>query len=95
MISAGAVEAMLWALYAFLNNQNDFVGCVAIAIEGGGDTDTTAAMAGSLCGAHVGLEGIPTAFTEKLNDKGEWKLDELLSLGNEVYFLISQSLPGY
>ena len=95
VISAGAVEAMLWALYAFLNNQNDYVGCVATAIEGGGDTDTTAAMAGSLCGAHVGLEGIPTAFTEKLNDKGEWKLEELLNLGNEVHSLILHNLPGY
>lgn len=95
IISASAVQASLWALYSFLKNQNDWVGCVATAIEGGGDTDTTAAMAGAICGAHVGLEGIPKVFSEKLHDKDSWNYDELIAMAEELYELVESGSVRY
>ena len=45
MVSSSVGQAVLWALYSFLRN----VECVATAMDGGGDTDTTAAMADAIC----------------------------------------------
>ena len=41
---------------------------IANAILIGGDTDTIAAMAGAISGAHLGIEAIPTRFLNCLED---------------------------
>ena len=73
------------------NNLNPF----PTAIEGGGDTDTTAAMAGAIVGAHIGLEGIPTIFSEKLHDKDCWNYNDLTKLGDQLFILIIQGRACY
>ena len=57
-----ALEAALWAFA----NTDDYASCVLAAANLGDDADTTAAIAGQIAGAYDGLEGIPTAWREKL-----------------------------
>src|SRR5690606_8763623 len=43
-ISPFVIPSVLWSLYAFLREPDDYLAAVILAIEPGGDTDTTAAM---------------------------------------------------
>lgn len=61
------LEAALWC---FLNTDN-YADCVLKAVNLGGDTDTTAAVAGSIAGAYYGVEGIPAEWIECIARK-EW-----------------------
>ena len=47
--------SVLWALYAYLRTPDEPWSVYWTAIAVGGDVDTTAAMAGALVGARVGL----------------------------------------
>ena len=57
-------------MWCFLNTDN-FADCVLKAVNLGNDTDTTAAVAGSIAGAYYGMEGIPTEWLSCLARK-EW-----------------------
>jgi ADP-ribosylglycohydrolase len=54
------------ALHAWLTHQHDFQAGVEAVVRCGGDTDTTAAIAGGIIGAGVGKEGIPAAWRDGL-----------------------------
>jgi poly(ADP-ribose) glycohydrolase ARH3 len=54
-----AFESAPTAVYAFLRLGNDYLKTMRFCISLGGDTDTISAMAGAICGAHVGVEGLP------------------------------------
>ena len=82
-----AIPSVLWSLYAFLRNQKDYSQTVYTAILGGGDTDTTAAMAGAISGAYLGLEAIPTNAAARLTDQGKWGYEPLLSLSDIAFHL--------
>jgi len=56
------------ALYAWLCHRGDYRGTIQSVVRCGGDTDTTAAIAGSLAGCDVGREGIPAQWLQNLND---------------------------
>jgi ADP-ribosylglycohydrolase len=56
-ISVGAWQTTLWALWCFLTNADSYVSCIAAAVAAGGDVDTTAAIAGGICGARAGASG--------------------------------------
>jgi ADP-ribosyl-[dinitrogen reductase] hydrolase len=62
---AHAVQTVPAAFAAFVLTES-FVDCVETAIRAGGDTDTTAAIAGALAGTHYGLSGIPKYYRENL-----------------------------
>ncbi len=47
------------AIYAWLRHRHDFKTTITECIACGGDTDTTAAIAGALAGTDVGIAGIP------------------------------------
>ena len=47
------------AIHCWLSFPNDFQKAVTVAIECGGDADTTAAIVGGIIGAGVGRQGIP------------------------------------
>ncbi len=66
-----------WSLYAFLRSPDDYLQSVCTAIGRGGDTDTTAAMAGALAGARVGSPGLPSELLARLEDRGAWRAAEL------------------
>lgn len=57
-----AHESVPTALYAFLLHRDDFAAVIAFTIGLGGDTDTIAALAGALAGAHLGEEAIPARW---------------------------------
>jgi ADP-ribosylglycohydrolase len=56
------------ALHAWLAHPRDLEAAIGAAIRCGGDTDTVAAITGSIVGAGVGRAGIPAARLEKLWD---------------------------
>lgn len=60
-VSGYVPETVGAAFYCFAKNDN-FKDTVVMAIKCGGDTDTTAAIAGALAGTYYGLEGIPDEY---------------------------------
>ena len=59
------LEASIWC---FLNN-NSYADTVLTAVNLGGDTDTTAAVAGGLAGIYYGYESIPKNWINKIARK--------------------------
>lgn len=59
------LEAALWC---FLNTDS-YADCVLAAVNLGGDTDTTAAVAGALAGVYYGFGAIPPKWTGQLRGK--------------------------
>lgn len=57
------------ALHCWLRQPTDFRGAISDAVRLGGDTDTTAAVVGGLCGAGVGSSGLPADWQDGL---AEW-----------------------
>lgn len=53
---------------ALLLGGNDFGKVITLAVMGGWDTDCNGATAGSICGAMLGAEALPTHWTSRLND---------------------------
>jgi ADP-ribosylglycohydrolase len=84
-VSSEVTGSVCWSLYAFLRSPDDYWETVCTAIGAGGDTDTTAAMAGGIVGARVGLNGLPKELLAQLNDQGEWKVAELTTLAQRCY----------
>lgn len=82
-ISAFVVASLLWALYAFLRSPEDYIRAVATAIYPGGDVDTTAALAGALIGAHLGVAALPADLLGHVNDNGTWSAGELAELARK------------
>jgi ADP-ribosylglycohydrolase len=79
-IGCGVLQSSLWSIYCFMCHPDNFVACVGLAIQPGGDVDTTAAMAGALSGARVGIDGIPRAWVDAVNDRGCWRPAQLQAL---------------
>ncbi len=63
---SGYVVDTLWSARHAFEASKDFEGCVRRAIGLGHDTDTVAAVAGGLAGAHYGLRGIPERWRDGL-----------------------------
>ena len=84
-ISPFVIPSVLWSLYSFLRTPEDYWETVCTAIGAGGDVDTTAAMAGAISGAHVGLERLPLPLAHRLNDQGTWGFEELVELAHRCY----------
>ncbi len=59
-------ETVVWAFACFLATSS-FEGAIRMAIEAGGDADTTAAITGALAGGYYGLQGIPLPLREGLD----------------------------
>jgi len=57
------------AVYCFLRQPKSYKDTVTYAISLGGDTDTIAAMAGAISGAHLGIEAIPEEWKAKLENR--------------------------
>jgi ADP-ribosyl-[dinitrogen reductase] hydrolase len=55
------VHTVAAALYCVAKTSS-FKDCVVMAVKGGGDADTTAAIAGGLAGTFYGIEGIPEEY---------------------------------
>ena len=73
-----AEEALAIGLYSALV-ASDFRDAVRIASNHGGDSDSTASIAGQIHGAWKGLEGIPNAWIRRLDE-----LDPLLDVAGRL-----------
>jgi ADP-ribosylglycohydrolase len=67
-VSGYAYHTVPVALFAWLRHRGDFAAAVAGSIRCGGDTDTVAAIVGSLAGCEFGVDGIPVDWREGLVD---------------------------
>lgn len=72
------VEAVARAFYVLVATDS-FLEAVELAVRGGGDTDTAAAMVGALAGAHYGLENIPAYHKENVE-----RFDLLVEIGTKL-----------
>ncbi|MER7195922.1 ADP-ribosylglycohydrolase family protein [Streptomyces flaveolus] len=63
----GAVWPCLGSAVWALRTTTSFEDAIRAAIDLGGDTDTVAAVTGSLAGAHYGLDAIPPHWTQPLH----------------------------
>ncbi len=79
-ISPFVTTSVLWSLYSFLRSPGDYWETIRTAIAVGGDVDTTAAMAGAISGAYLGLDAIPERWARRVTDQGTWGYDELIEL---------------
>ena len=67
--SVAVHESLPFALYAFLCHPKSFEACLFCAILNGGDRDTLGAMACAVSGAYLGIEAIPQAWREKIENR--------------------------
>lgn len=87
-ISPFVVSSVLWSLYAFLRTPDDYMETICTAIGVGGDTDSTAAMAGAVSGAYLGIEHLPDDLAPMVNDRGTWGYMQLVNLADDLYDLV-------
>lgn len=62
-------ESLPFAIYSFLRHPQSFEACLFCAILHGGDRDTLGAMACAVSGAYLGIEAIPPAWREKIENR--------------------------
>lgn len=62
--TAGYVPETVGAAFFCLGATTNFKDAVVMAVKGGGDTDTTAAIVGAMAGTYYGLEGIPDEYKD-------------------------------
>ena len=61
-----AEETLAIAIFSVIRHIDDFDGCMICAVNHGGDSDSTGAVAGNIIGAIVGYDAIPKKFTDTL-----------------------------
>jgi ADP-ribosylglycohydrolase len=86
-ISPFVTGSVLWSLYAFFRSPADYWTTMRTSIAVGGDVDTTAAMAGAISGACLGLERLPLRLAAKVHDRGTWGYAELVELAELCHAL--------
>jgi ADP-ribosyl-[dinitrogen reductase] hydrolase len=74
--SVASLEAALWCF----DRTDRFRDAVLLAANLGDDADTTAAIVGQIAGAFYGLEGIPTAWLQRL-----WMKDTIAGLAEAIF----------
>ncbi|HTS87551.1 MAG TPA: ADP-ribosylglycohydrolase family protein, partial [Gemmatimonadales bacterium] len=79
-ISSFVTSSVCWSLFAFLQAPDSYWDAICIAIAVGGDTDTMAAMTGSIAGARLGAGALPPEFCDRLTDAGAWGAEHLATL---------------
>ena len=84
-ISPFVTTSVLWSLYSFLRSPDEYWETICTAVSVGGDVDTTAAMAGAIGGARVGLEGLPASLTRLVSDRGSWGYNDLVDLAHRCH----------
>ncbi|WP_394843554.1 ADP-ribosylglycohydrolase family protein [Pendulispora brunnea] len=81
-----AEDSVPLAFFCFLRWAPHFDDVVKNAILAGGDTDTIAAMAGALCGAQVGEEGLPATWLGRV-ERGPKGIEAVKELADGVFAL--------
>lgn len=79
-----AEEALAIALYSCIKYQNDFEKAIICAVNHGGDSDSTGAIAGNIIGTYLGFDQIPEYYIENLELR-----DAILELSEDLYTVCS------
>ncbi len=58
------------AFYCFLNNTDSYEKTVLTAVNGGGQADSIACLAGAFSGAYLGVQAIPKSWLDTIEDNG-------------------------
>lgn len=66
-----ANESVVYAMFSFAKEQNDFEKLLVQSVEQGGDTDSIASMAATLFGAHNGFSKLPNKYVINLQNTHE------------------------
>jgi ADP-ribosyl-[dinitrogen reductase] hydrolase len=66
--TAGYVPETVGAAFYCLAATQSFQDAVVMAVKGGGDTDTTAAIVGAMAGTWYGLDAIPDQYKNQVED---------------------------
>lgn len=82
-----AIESVPTAIYCFLSHLRSYEEAVVYAVSLGGDTDTIAAMTGAISGAYLGVEAIPAAWRQRLENR-----DYIVELAERLW-LIRMGMP--
>ncbi|MDE6324886.1 MAG: ADP-ribosylglycohydrolase family protein, partial [Duncaniella sp.] len=61
-----AEETLAIAVFSVLRHIDDFNACLTCAVNHGGDSDSTGAVAGNIIGAVTGYKSLPEKFTQNL-----------------------------
>ena len=87
--SLPAYRSVVTAIACFSTSPDSYEGAVGTAVTQGDDTDTLAAMAGALSGAHLGIDAVPRGWVERLEEgpKGATYLRGLAERLHERYSL--------
>lgn len=64
-----AEETLAIAVFSVIRHIDDFNSCIVCAVNHGGDSDSTGAVAGNIIGAILGYSAIPDKFTESIQLK--------------------------
>lgn len=75
----GYVPSTVGAAFYCVAGTFYFEDAVVMAVRGGGDTDTTAAIAGAMAGTYYGLDAIPSEYKDQIEN-----FDLLQSLTDEL-----------
>lgn len=67
--SVAVHESLPFAIYSFIRYHQSYKECLLCAVLNGGDRDTLGAMAGAISGAYLGIESIPQAWQERLENR--------------------------
>lgn len=60
-------EALAIAVYCALRHQDDLIACLRAAVNHGGDSDSTGAIAGNILGCWLGIDALPQAWRDPLD----------------------------
>lgn len=77
-----AEETLAIAIFSVLRHINDFKACVVCAVNHGGDSDSTGAVAGNMIGAILGYSSIGDEYTRRLQFH-----DLLIAMAYKLTFL--------
>jgi ADP-ribosylglycohydrolase len=84
-ISPCVIQTVLFSLCCFLRNYDSYKDALFMAIRGGGDTDTVAAITGSITAARTG----ETMENVKVFDRNKWNNNDLAKLARDVFVKIN------
>lgn len=95
--SLEAHRSVTTALLCFASSPDSYEAAVSRAIGMGNDTDTLAAMAAALSGAHLGAAVLPHALLSKMEDgpKGRTYVRDLARRLHEAYATGGEAGSGY
>eukprot|EP01112_Ceratiomyxa_fruticulosa_P007444 TRINITY_DN1930_c0_g1_i3.p1 TRINITY_DN1930_c0_g1~~TRINITY_DN1930_c0_g1_i3.p1 ORF type:complete len:348 (-),score=52.58 TRINITY_DN1930_c0_g1_i3:87-1130(-) len=81
-----SIDAYPTVLWSFVHNMNDPEECIIHAVNLGGDTDTVASIAGSLCAAYNGCSWVPKRWWDNIENEARGR-DYCVDIARELYAL--------